>query len=300
MRAKTKAWLILATILVLMGAVLFAGVMSFLKWDFRNLAPLSYRTVTHEIQEPFDSISVNTNTANVIFALADDQKCKVTCYETDKESHSVNVKDGVLTITQEDQRSLYDYIGFYNESQQITIYLPETKYETLLLQGNTFDMEVPTGFLFQNAELILSTGDVYFGASVLDTLRIQGSTADIVAENMTAGFMDLSVSTGDITLTNITGTDLAATMSTGDISLHNVIAAQSFRIETSTGDVKFTDCDAADIQIKTRTGDVSGNFLTNKVFVTEVSTGDVNVPNTTTGGICRIQTGTGDIHLEIS
>ena len=40
------------------------------------------------------------------------------------------------------------------------------------------------------------------------------------------------------------------------------------------------------------------NFYSEMIDV-DTSTGDVRVPNTTTGGICRIRTSTGDITFEI-
>ncbi len=40
------------------------------------------------------------------------------------------------------------------------------------------------------------------------------------------------------------------------------------------------------------------NFYSEMIDI-DTSTGDVRVPNTTTGGICRIRTSTGDVTFEI-
>ena len=70
-------------------------------------------------------------------------------------------------------------------------------------------------------------------------------------------------------------------------------------MERSTGDVTFTDADASEITVQTDTGDVSGSLLTEKVFITETDTGKVSVPNTVTGGRCKITTDTGDIRITV-
>lgn len=61
-----KVWLIIAASLVLIGGILFAGVMSTLRWDFMKLSTVKYETNTYEISEAFDGISMNTETADIV------------------------------------------------------------------------------------------------------------------------------------------------------------------------------------------------------------------------------------------
>lgn len=53
MKTRTKVWLIIAASLVLTGCILFAGVMTALKWDFMELATVKYETNIYEISEAF-------------------------------------------------------------------------------------------------------------------------------------------------------------------------------------------------------------------------------------------------------
>ena len=78
-----------------------------------------------------------------------------------------------------------------------------------------------------------------------------------------------------------------------------VIAENKFSIERSTGNVKFDGSDAAEIFVKTDTGDVTGSLLTDKVFIAQTDTGDVDVPKTVTGGRCEIMSDTGNIKIKI-
>ena len=57
---------------VLIGCIIFAGVMTMLRWDFSKLSTVKYETNSHEISETFHAISIKTDTADIIFALSDD------------------------------------------------------------------------------------------------------------------------------------------------------------------------------------------------------------------------------------
>ena len=57
--------------------------------------------------------------------------------------------------------------------------------------------------------------------------------------------------------------------------------------------------DGSEIFIETSTGDVIGSVLSEKVFTVETSTGRKSAPNTTSGGICKITTSTGDAIVTI-
>ena len=53
MNKKTKAWLIVAIALILIGAILFVGVMTMFGWNFRRLSTVEYVTKSYEITEDF-------------------------------------------------------------------------------------------------------------------------------------------------------------------------------------------------------------------------------------------------------
>ncbi len=323
MRMKTKVWLIIAASLVLIGCILFAGVMSTLRWDFTKLSTVKYETNTYEISEVFDSISMNADTADIVFAFSDNGKCRVACHEEENAKHSVTVEDGTLTVELIDERSISDYIqyiGINIGSPKITVYLPETEYASLLIYEDTGDVEIPKDFTFKDVDISLSTGDVDFCASASEMIKIKTSTGDIHVENVSAGELDISVSTGKVTVLGVTCkgdvrvdvstgkaylTDIAcksviSSGSTGDISLDNVIAAEKFSIKRSTGDIRFDSSDAAEIFAETDTGDVTGTLLTDKVFITQTDTGGVDVPKTATGGRCEIITNTGNIKITVA
>ena len=319
MKTGTKLWLITAASLVLIGCILFFGVMTSLRWDFSKLSTVEYETNSYEITDPFHSISINTDTADILFVPSGDGSCRVTCYEEERAAHRVAVKDGTLSIEQIDRRSFGDSIGIHSGSPKVTVYLPKTEYALLSIRQDTGDIVMPNGFQFQSVDISLSTGGVDFRASASGSIRIQTTTGDIHVADLSAAALDLSVSTGKVTVTKVTCegdltvgvstgktylTDvscgnLITSGSTGDLSLRRVTAARAFHIERTTGDVEFDGCDAAEIFVTTDTGDVEGSLRSEKIFFITTGTGDIEVPKTTAGGRCEITTDTGDIEIDI-
>ena len=319
MRKKTKIWLVIATALVVVGCVIFGGVMTMLQWDFTKLSTVKYETNDYEIDENYKNISIVTDTADIVFMPSQNSKSSIVCHEQKNVKHSVTVKDDTLVISVVDTRKWYEYIGINIGTPKITVYLPNAEYEKLFIKESTGNVEIPNNFRFESMDISTSTGDVKNDASASESIKIKTSTGNIRVENISAEALDLSVSTGEITvcdvtcqgdvkihvstgktkLTDIACKNLTSSGNTGDISLKNVIATEKFSLERSTGDVKFDGCDAAEISVKTDTGDVTGTLLSEKVFLAETDTGRVEVPKTATGGRCEITTDTGDIRIKI-
>lgn len=243
MKTKTKAWLIVAASLMACGIVVFAAAMASLGWEFAKLSTSEYETSTYEITDSFSSISVNTDTADIIFAPSVDGKCKVVCHENVKLKHAVSVKDGVLSVDETNSKEWYDYIGINFESTDITIYLPETE---------------------------------------LENITLKTSTGRIGIENISANKIDISVSTGKVELSDVNCKELTTTGNTGNLFLESVFAEKMY-IKRSTGHVQLDGCDSDQISIETNTGDVKGSLLSGKDFECETSTGDIDVPDTVGG-----------------
>ena len=299
MSKNTKIWLIVAGCLVLAGLLLFTSVLTANGWDFTKLSTSKYETHTYTLDETFSAIKINTDTADVVFLPSQDSNCTVICYEMENANHLVEVVNGALCIGIRHEKEWYEYIGIHFDSPKITVYLPESEYDKLIINGDTSDVDVPRNFKFGILDISVDTGDVKNFASVSKNLKIKTGTGSIRVENVSAKILDLTVSTGDTYLSNVQCDTLTAKGSTGDIVLKNVLATGQFSIQRSTGDIKFEGCDADNIIVKTNTGDVTGSLLSEKIFITKTSTGKISVPQTTSGGKCEVTTTTGDIRLEL-
>lgn len=319
MGKKVKTWLIIAVSLIVFGVITFVAIMTGYNWDFTKLSTVTYQTNTHDVTQPFDDIFLQTETADVRFVAAEDNTCKVVCVEQENVRHDVLVADGKLRITIVDEREWHQFVGINFNQEKITVYLPESVYNSLVILTDTGDVHIANSFTFRSINVDTSTGTVNNYAAA-DTIMIKATTGDVRVENVTADTVTLSVSTGKITAKNVTCsgdvkmnvstgkvtainvhcTNFLSSGSTGDLSLKNVTATEKFTLQRSTGDILFDGCDAEEIYAKTGTGDVKGTLRSVKKFITKTVTGHVNVPNSETGGRCEIITGTGDIRLSVN
>lgn len=314
MKSITKIWLVIASVLIVAGLVVFS-VGASLNGGFEMN---KYLTKTYDNLSDFNDIYINASTADINFLKSTDGKAKVVCYEEEKQPHIVQVKGGILSIEVQNNKKWYDYITFGFRAPNITVYLPSNDYGALSVKNSTGAININKDFTFSTIEVSGSTGDVNCYASAND-IKIHLSTGDIDVEGITAKNLDLKVSTGEIEVENasvendikikfstddtslekVTANNLTINGGTGDIDLSNVVISSKMNITASTGDVHFLKCDASEIKVKVSTGNVKGSLLSSKIFMVDTDTGKKLVPKTTEGGLCEITTSTGDIIITI-
>ena len=316
MKKSTLFWLIFAVCLILAGALLFVSVMTAADWDFKKIATEKLSQNTHEITEDFYSVLIESDTADIKFTKS--EKPQVVCTEREKQKHIVSVENNTLSIKSTDTRKWYERIGITFGTPKIEIAIPEGLYQSLSINEDTGDVDIPADFTFKNVEVTASTGDVSLGCSSEGLLKVNTSTGNIMATGLTAEELDLSVSTGTVVVENVVSAKLSLSVSTGrsaltnvtcrnftsegdtgDLRAKNLIAEESVSIKRSTGDVTFDRCDGGEITVLTDTGDIKGTLLSAKVFNAKTDTGRVKVPETAVGGRCNLTTDTGDIEINI-
>ena len=277
-------------------------------------------TNTHEITEKFESVKINTDTADVELRVSEDGLTKVVCSEGEKAPHTVAVDGGVLCVINQNNRRWYDYIRLFNfTKQKVTVYLPAGDYETLTVKTGTGEVKVPDGFGFASADISASTGRIECRADVSGELKIKATTGAVAVRGIEVGAFGISVSTGAVEVCEVecagrfsikvsTGRTTVADVrcesfvsegSTGDITLTDVIVENEMELERSTGDIVLERCDAGEIIAETDTGDVTGSLLSEKIFVVRSDTGRIEVPESYSGAKCKVTTDTGDIRFSV-
>ena len=252
---------------------------------------------TYIIEESYNDIKIEGSTFDINIYLSNNNENKVVYSENKNVTIETKVIDGVLTISQNDNRKFYDMLFDFNDFE-VNLYLTENLIDSLNIKGKTGDIEINKGFTFNDINISNSTGDVEVSSNVTNNISIINSTGDIEIENSDiGGAMVLETSTGDIELTNINCNKLDIKVNTGDTELENVEVATDFKMEGSTGDVRFEEFDANNIEVTVGTGNVKGTIKSSKIFIARSKTGSVNVPETVTGGICKITTNTGNIKI---
>lgn len=318
MKKSKKIAIIIAVIMIFAGFSLGISATVMMGFDMQELNTLAFETNSYSVEEAFTNISVDGAECNVSLFKSEDGICKVVCYEGDKINHTVEVKDGTLSITRQDNRQWYEHIGVYWGNMDIEIYLPESEYDALYVKTLSGDIVIPEAFHFGDTEVQSTSGNVDCTASVSGNLSVktvsgevyvsgtdskkvsvQSTSGDITVENVNSETeFNVEAVSGDVDLADVTCQSMIAETSSGDIGLKDLVSQEEIHIESVSGDVELYQCDAENLWIKTSSGNVSGSLLTEKIFFTNTSSGDVDVPHSSSGGKCEITTTSGDIEFE--
>ena len=291
-----KVLLIIAIALVAAGLLITACAFIFFEVSTSNLMNVTYETNTYPVEGDFANIEIDTHTTDIFFARAEDGNARIVCEEPEKLHHAVKVEDGTLKVALEGKKNF----SFYTKDMTMTVYLPATEYESLRVNNSTGDVTLSKPFVFDNIKIDLSTGGIFLNDLSATTIDLTTSTGKIEAERIDcSGTISVQVSTGNTVLTDVTCKNLKSTGSTGNLILGDVVASEGFDLERSTGNIRFARADAETITAKTSTGKVTGTLRSDKIFITKTSTGSINVPETTSGGVCKITTSTGKIEIGI-
>ena len=311
---KKLVFIFVALGLVVLGTAMFFIIAGINHFDFNVGQNIEKKTYT--IEESFNKISIDNKTADICFY--DSDELKIEYCESDIYSYEISISDDMLKVVCNKIKkiTMFDF-GKY----VLNLYIPAKKYDSLIIDNETGDIDIKKEFSFVNASIKGSTGDINYYANTDESIDIKISTGDLFIKEVNANELKVELSTGHIELqdvnvtnsinlaattgkmklTNVNATDIYLKTSTGDKSLTNMIASNSLTIKASTGDVKLDGCDASTINIETSTGDVTGTLLTKKNIFCTTDTGKVQVDpvRDTNGGACEIKTETGDIKLEL-
>lgn len=307
--------------LIIVGASLFSvGTALFvtgLVVEKLNRKPI---TNTYEITEEVKNFNIDISTADLEFKVSEDGVSKVICNERENEYHEVTVADNTLSIKYKDDLPWYKRWFDLNSSRMnVTIYLPGSNYESLTVKSSTGDININKEYSFSDLDIKLTTGDIKIYSDVTNKLKAETTTGNILISEVSSSSLEAKASTGklnlnkvdvtnDITLNTSTGhmnleevtaANLTTNCSTGEVKLNKVTLANNLNIKTSTGDITIVDSDANEVNLEASTGDVNATFLTSKIVYASSNTGRIDVPHSTSGGLCNIKTSTGDIVVRI-
>lgn len=315
MKTSKKVAIIVSVVVIIIGLFLCGGAAIAMDFKFSNIGDRDYVTNTYIVEDMFMRVTVEAKEYNVRLHVSEDGQCKVEYTEDEKVSCSVKVDDDTLAIQVIDTREWYEYISW--SEIKLDIYLPQEKYASLFIRSRSGNISVPEGLTFAESDVYSASGEIGFFAVVENDLCVRTESGDISVsginpQNLTVQAVsgdvaihavnleaDLSVKTvsGSIGVSGMACQNVEAVSTSGDIEFSDLIAEEEIRTSSVSGDVELWQCDAGSLDIKTTSGDVSGSLLTQKIFVTDTTSGDVDVPRSTSGGICQVNTTSGNIEF---
>lgn len=316
-----KALHIVAISCLIVGIILCSTALVLGGFDMAIFSTTKYTEGTENLSADFSNIHIETKECNIRLVATEETVCRAEYRHNIKTPLQFTVADGALTVKIDDQRKWYDYITFFNfGNSELTLYLPARDYSAVQLTTSTGSIDIPAGFTFTDVTAHATTGNITVDSVTTagkltaevstgyvkltgisaSTLCAKASTGRINLQDITlTGQMDIAATTGDVKVLRATAQTMTAKATTGDIVLQDVVLTGHMTLKTSTGHVRIATCDAETLDIETDTGDVRGTLRSPKIFIASTDTGRKNVPQTTTGGICRITCDTGDIDISI-
>ena len=269
-----------------------------------------------QITENYTRIKLEINEADIILMPSTTKTSNMKYSANKLVTFDYEVIDGELIIKQIDNRKLYQRAFNFTE-YKIIIYLSNKDLNTLVINSVTGDCTINEGLIFNKVNIDATTADIEYYGGVKEDIFIKTTTGDIEIQNVSCNNLNTICTTGDVDLFNIyvnnnaeiktsTGeveldsficNNLNIKVSTGDIELDKIKVSNEFTINGTTSDVSFNQLEAGSIYIKLTTGDVNGSLSKKMIFNISVKSGKINVPDSNSGGLCKIEITTGSVNI---
>ena len=319
MKTAKKTAIYISVGAICLGILLSFIAMASMNFDFLQLNTINFESKTYTVEEDFTNISIIGAECDIELLPANNGKTTVECSESDKIHHEIKVENGTLTVKRTDDRQWYEHFGVYWAEMSVTVYLPKSEYDKIYASALSGDIKIPNNFTFTEAEINNTSGDTEFFASVSGPLEIQSVSGDILISKISAENIKLQSTSGDIEIYEINANDdislktvsgeieaqnincqnLTAKSTSGEIEIERLIAKNRIETESVSGNIGLTNCDGENLKLSSTSGDIRGTLLSEKIFLTYTTSGNVNVPYSATGGTCEIKTTSGNIHFKI-
>ncbi len=280
--------LIIITLIIIF--IVLNTILSVIHNSSKENKSIKINEVTKEIVVDCDIYNINLylSKENVIY-FDEYKKIKIDIKE---ENESIYIKEI-------DNRNIFETLFNNFNRPSIDIYLTNDMISSLDINVSTGDIKVNKGFNFDNIKVKNSTGNILLSCNVDNKLEVENRTGNIIINNSTIlGNTIINSKTGKIDVYNVNTASIKIETKTGNTKLLNTIINNSIYLTASTGNVILEDVDAGDIYVKVTTGNIEGTLLSEKIFSVESSTGKINVPESYTGGRCKLITSTGNINIK--
>lgn len=271
-----KKTLVIAGILLLAGIALVVIGLEAIDFDFSRLGRVKYESARYICETGVRSVRVSESSRDIEIIASRDGECRLEYPVSEYDIYEITLEDGELRVSREEKNRLMRFFEFAR-APAIKLYLPAGDYGSLCIDASSSDVDVSPGVVFETIEARLSSGDVE-------------SSAD-------AGRIYIETASGDVELENIAAEAVRVTTASGDVEANNIRVSGDFEVSSASGDVSFERLDAASVTISTASGDVTGTMAGEMRYTIKTASGDVDVPETGSGGECSITTSSGDIEI---
>ena len=130
-------------------------------------------------------------------------------------------------------------------------------------------------------------------------LKLHSVSGDVDVVGLCIGALAIDATSGEVGLEKLTLGSLDVESVSGDIELTDSAASGDVTIRTTNGEIELESADAANFSITSVSGDVKGSLRSGKTFDVRTVSGDVKLPQSTSGGAFRANTTSGDVEISL-
>ena len=274
------------------GVICFAGFSIFATIKMWN----SMETKTVLIDGEYENISIDVTSYDVNIYMSSTDEDKIVYSANDRMYINTYVSNNTLIIQDNNDIKFYEMmVGFdYN----IDLFLTKSSFDKLNVDATSGDVDISNGFTFNDLNIELTTGDIDFMGNVNNDINFVVTSGDVTLNKSNVnGNLYIKTTSGEIIIDNVKANKLEMKNTTGDVKLSNTIITTDFIFNGTTADVIFDGFDAKSIYVKVNTGSIKGTLLSEKMFFTKTTSGNVVVPESTSGGSCKLITTSGNINI---
>lgn len=221
----------------------------------------------------------------------------------------------------------------------LTVYLPKEEYKNLYLETTSGDIYAESKLTFADAELHNTSGNVIMSEITAESISAKSTSGNVhisnsdiktelflkstsgntkisetnagkITSESTSGSVSLKktktendinahTTSGSIRFSDVEANDISVKSTSGDAELTNSVSAGRFYVKTVSGDIELESCDGKNLNLESTSGEIEGSLLTGKKFITDTTSGDVYVPDSTGTDECVISTTSGDIDIYV-
>ena len=287
---KVAKWIMRAIVVLVVGVMLTAVIISAglgrqarmtMKEEKKAKAKNSYTEKEMTITEKFRDINIQVaDDMDVKLVESDDDKCHVTYFDSPDVIHSVTVQDDALVMTCADNRTFGSDMGF-GDDPYVVVSIPEGEYGDI-------SMTSKTGTLVSSVQISCGTFEV---------TEVNGGA---YLSNITAENVKVNGSSGDFSIMNVHGDNVIISAGKGLLEGYNIKAAKVGQFMTSSGDINVDACDGHMLWFATESGNVDISFLSEKRFLVNSKSGEVDIPepHMANENKCIVDTASGDVQIK--
>lgn len=298
MKKSTAIALIVALVLVILGAAGIITALAITDWNMKEFSTEKYELKTEEITGEFEIINIFESSAEVRIIPAAGDTASVEYVNIQDRNYYITVDNGVLDIRVSDERPWYSNIGInFTNPMTLTVMLPEQEYAELYVNNGSGGIEVSESFTFTAAEIESGSGGVTFNATVNGDVKIDSGSGGVHVGSARVNNLSCECGSGGMELDGIIADSIKAECGSGRLEAAECAAAV-MELKTSSGGLQVVACEADGLYVTVGSG---------KTYIYDTTCGDVKMisssggfylENTVASGLMTIDSGSGGIDFD--